>query len=174
MDNNFRSYADVDGVTVRDEIISPENPTQYNDILKLSNAKNVDVINSYIVGGSEDCIDMNRNCENVFISSAELCPNGKFGITIKGGSRGIIIQNVEFLRHGTETDIDIGNWSDQSNEPVRRVTLANLKSMDGKPVRVRVLWGERPNIIGGNVKLTVYPKILVQIYRFLRKHKLVP
>lgn len=174
MDNNFRSYADVDGVTVKDEVITPDNPTQYNDILKFSNAKNVDVINSYITGGSEDCIDMNRNCQGVFIANTTLCPNGKFGITIKGGTQNVIILNAEFVKHGTEADIDIGNWSDQSSEPVRHVTLSGLKSMDGKPVRVRVLWGDKPSIIGGNVKLVVYPKIIVQIYRFLRKHKLVP
>lgn len=174
MDNNFRSYADVDGVTIKDEVITPDNPTQYNDILKLSNAKNVDIIGAFITGGSEDCVDMNRNCQNVFIANTALCPNGKFGVTIKGGTRSVIIQNVEFVKHGSETDIDIGNWSDQSNEPVRQVTLANVRAMDERPVRVRVLWGERPNVIGGNVKLIVYPKILVQIYRFLRKHKLVP
>ena len=54
------------------------------------------------------------------------------------------------------------------------ITLENVVSEDGLPVRVRVLWADKPTVIGGNVKVTVVPKCLVAIYRFLRKRNLVP
>jgi hypothetical protein len=50
------------------------------------------------------------------------------------------------MSHGSEVDVDIGNWSDQSNEPTRGVFLG-LYSKTGKPILVRVLNGRRPIFI---------------------------
>lgn len=95
-------------------------------------------------------------------------------MTIKGGSHNITLKNVTLYWHGSETDIDIGNWSDQSDELTTNVRLVNVLSHDDKPVRVRVLWGEVPEVIGGNVVVRKVPTILVKAYRFLRKRRLVP
>ncbi len=180
-DRNYESHADVDGVIIENRSIPLEEdieelgtPLLHSDSLKLSKATEVTVKSCSITGGSEDCIDMNRYCSDILISDCILKPRGKYGITIKGGTSQVRLKNVLFTAHGKETDIDLGNWSDQSAELVTDVVLDNITSLDGKPVKVRVLWAQKPKVIGGNVKLTVYPKLLVKIYRYLRARNLAP
>lgn len=173
-DYNYRSYADCQDVLIENEIIKPENCLEYSDILKFSKAEYVVVKNCEIWGGKEDCVDMNRYCRDICIKDTKLLPRGKYGVTIKGGSHNITLKDVTFYWHGTETDIDIGNWSDQSDEKTIRVRLVNVGSNDSKPVKVRVLWGDVPEVIGGNVVVRKVPTILVKAYRFLRKRHLAP
>lgn len=175
-DVNYISFADQTDISIA-QLTYPEsgvNSLEYSDTLKLSNAKNVRIYRCTIEGGKEDCIDMNRNCENVRVESCTVIPHGKFGFTIKGGSKNIVLNNVVFDGHGSEVDIDLGNWSDQSAELTRSILLENVTSTSGLPVRVRVLWSESPKVIGGNVRVTKIPRLFVWIYRLLRAHKLVP
>lgn len=175
-DHNYRSYADVRGVNV-EGITLPEKGVDnlaYSDVLKLSRAQDVVVRNCYIYGGVEDCIDMNRYCENVLIENCTLYPAGKYAMTIKGGSSGIVLRNIVIDGHAGEVDIDLGNWSDQSMEQSRAICLDNVTRADGTPVTVRVLWAEKPIVVGGNVNVVVIPKFIARIYRWLRARKLVP
>ena len=180
-DRNYESHADVDGVIIENRLIPPQEEEEegslyYSDSLKLSKATDVLVSSCSITGGSEDCIDMNRYCSDITVSDCILKPRGKYGITIKGGTTRVTLKNLLFMTHGKETDIDLGNWSDQSAEPVTAVVLENITALDGKPVRVRLLWANKDTIkvVGGNVKLIVYPKLLVKIYRYLRARNLAP
>jgi hypothetical protein len=61
------------------------------------------------------------------------------GFTVKGDSQGV---RVSGLVKGDPL-FDIGNASDQSHELTTGVRL-NLKRIDGKPIRVRVLRGDLP------------------------------
>lgn len=145
------------------------NPLQWNDTFHLSRAYNVSFVGLTIPGGNEDCIDVQYNSTLVSVSDCRLHPNGLFGMTIKGGSGLVHLKNVVFETHGKETDIDLGNWSDQNQkDKTKLVTIENVTSADGQPVKVRVLWADKPTVIGGNVKVIVYPKIFVVIYRWLR------
>lgn len=171
-DINHRSYADIGNIRIDSETLSPPDDT-YADTLKLSHAASVDVVGCHIYGGTEDCIDMNRECRDVKILDCDLIPGGKYAVTIKGGSRGILLRNVVLHAHGSETDIDIGNWSDQSKELTKGVALDNVTMADGSPVRCRVLWGEAPTVVGGNVKVTVVPRVLVWAWRVLRRLNIV-
>lgn len=176
-DKNYYSIADQDGVVIENKDFPDEGVSclEYSDIFKLSHATNVVLRNSKIAGGKEDCIDMNRYCENVLIENVTLHSGGKYCITIKGGTKNVVLRNIIVDAHGSETDIDLGNWSDQSSDLTTNITLDNVKSRDGTPVRVRVLWADKPTIIGGSdIKLTVIPRPLYAIYRLLRKYKLVP
>jgi hypothetical protein len=175
-DVNYYSIADQNDVVVENKTF-PESgidPEEYSDIVKLSNAKNITIKNCFIKGGQEDCIDMNRYCENVLVEDTNVSSGGLYCFTIKGGTKNVTLKNVVVGIHGHETDIDLGNWSDQSSELTTGVVLDNVKSVDGKPVRVRVLWADKPTVINSNVKVCVVPKWMVAIYRFLRKHNLVP
>jgi len=177
MDVNYYSIADTDNVEVVGVTLPGDpfnDPRNYSDILKLSHATNILVKDCVIYGGKEDCIDMNRYCDNIVVDNCRLASGGLYVATIKGGTKNVTFQDVIVTKHGKETDIDIGNWSDQSNEMTKNITLDNVTSTDGKPVRVRVLWADRPLVIGGNVKVTVIPKWAVAIYRFLRRFHLVP
>lgn len=175
-DKNYISYADVDGETIENTVFpaAGTNQSEFSDILKLSHAKNTVVRGCHIYGGKEDCVDMNRNCENILIENCTVYPFGSYGFTIKGGAKNITLRNVIFDGHGGEADIDLGNWSDQSMEQTKNVVLENVRTLDGSPVKVRVLWAEKPTIVDSNVKLLVIPKPIIWAYRWLRARKLVP
>ena len=176
-DKNYYSIADQDTVIVENTTF-PEpgiDASEYSDIFKLSHSKNVQVRNCVIYGGKEDCVDMNRECENILFENVTVHSGGKYCFTIKGGTKNVTLKNVIVDGHGTEMDIDLGNWSDQSSNLTTNIILDNVNSKSGEPVKVRVLWADKPTIVGGsNVKLMVIPRPLYAIYRFLRKYKLVP
>lgn len=145
-------------------------PLDYNDILKISNGWDVIIYDSYIEGGTEDCIDVMRYAKNIKILNSTLKPNGKYGMTIKGGSADVYIKDCVFETHGKEVDIDLGGFAKINRKEIKektvRVTLENVTSKDGRPVTVRVLNADKPVVIGGNVKVKVYPKFLVKIIMF--------
>lgn len=175
-DINYYSIADRNDVEVLSRTLPDVgiNPSDYSDTLKLSKATNIVVKDCVIYGGKEDCVDMNRYCENILIESTTVISNGSYCFTIKGGTKSVTLRNVVVQKHGKSYDIDLGNWSDQSNNLTTNVVLENVTSTDGKPVTVRVLWADAPTVIGGNVKVTVVPKFIYSIYRWLRARKLVP
>lgn len=177
-DRNYISFADVDAHQVIEGRTFPDpgiNSLEYSDTVKLSHASNVTIRNAVISGGKEDCVDMNRNCSDILIEDCTIIPKGQYGFTIKGGTKNVVLRNLRFAAHGSVTDIDLGNWSDQSMERTTNITIENCTTFDGKPVRVRVLWADAPTVIGpAPVKVTVIPTIFVKIYRFLRARRLVP
>lgn len=175
-DINYCSISDKDGVEITGLTLPSNdvNPNDFSDILKLSNASNIIVKDCYIFGGKEDCVDMNRGCNNILIENTKVKSNGLYCFTIKGGTKNVTLKDIVIENHGKEVDIDLGNWSDQSNELTTNIVLDNVKCLNGDSVTVRVLWADTPTVIGGNVKVKVVPKVLVKIYRFLRKLRLVP
>lgn len=176
-DKNYYSIADQDGVVIENKTF-PEpgiDTNEYSDIFKLSHASNITVKNCTIYGGREDCVDMNRECKDVVFENITVHSGGKYCFTVKGGTKNVTLKNVVIDGHGSEVDIDLGNWSDQSSELTTNIILDNVTSKSGIPVKVRVLWAEKPLVVGGsNVRLIVIPRPLYAIYRFLRKYKLVP
>lgn len=100
-------------------------PREISDVVKFSGAVGVTVIcETRLHGGREDCVDVNnrsRGC--AVICERGMMPHGKQVLTWKGESRGFRLEG-EVLGHGTVTDFDCGNWSDQSNEPAEDLELA--------------------------------------------------
>ena len=117
--------------------------TGFTDTLKLSNKTGCVITSATIIGGSEDCIDINRG-GNHLIRKCTIIPRGRFGITIKGGASGILIEDCIFDGHGSEADIDLGNWSDQSQERTRNNRIVNCRTKDGSPIRTRCEWADKP------------------------------
>lgn len=143
----------------------------YSDILKFSQNKDIIIKNFTIYGGKEDCIDIVRGT-NYSIMDCSLIPQGQAGITVKGSVKGLYISNLLFLSHGKQTDIDLGNWEDYSYFPrpkTRKIVLHNVHASDGKPVKVRVLHSEIPEIIDSNIKLVVYPRIVVALFFWAKR-----
>jgi hypothetical protein len=172
-DKNFLSYADVDGVTVENKWIAPPDGS-YADTLKLSHASNIRVNGCTIVGGYEDCVDLNRECKSIIFSECRFQPQGGQAFTIKGGTDDVLIGDCVFETRGKSTDIELGAWSDQSSKKTTRITIQNCVATDGGPVRVRVWYADKPLVISGNVKVTIIPGFIVTIYRWLRKRNLAP
>jgi hypothetical protein len=149
-DHNLESYADTTDIRV----VGPRliDGQGFDDALKFSNCSAVLVEGVEILGGREDCIDINRG-GLIALRNVTLNPKGKYGVTIKGGAEVVTLKSVVFCSHGSEVDVDLGNWSDQSGERTRGVTLENVFSADGKPVIVRVLHADMPLVRGGNVRV---------------------
>lgn len=162
-DKNYESHVtEICGVISNRRI--PEagvNAGDYSDILKFSNCTSCKVDGCTIEGGKEDCIDMVRGY-NYSITNCTLIPHHN-GITIKGSIDGVVIENVEFDGHGTDCDIDIGQFDNYwwiGRPPTRNVTIKNVQSKSGKPVIVRLWDAAKPVIENSNVKVIRVPKLL--------------
>lgn len=169
-DVNYYSIASNPSPVDLGSFLNPANPLDYSDIIHLSKGVNVTIHDVTVQGGKEDCIDMNNDSQNVLIQNVRVHPNGQYGFTIKGGTRDVVLRNVVFETHGNTVDIDLGNWSDQDQvNKTRAVTLENVTSVDGRPVKVRVMFADNPTVIGGNVKVTVIPGWIVSIIRWFHR-----
>jgi hypothetical protein len=120
----------------------------YSDAVHFSYATGWTVHADSIIGGKEDCIDINNRSMAVNVSVNKLYSNGEYVCTIKGGSRGITISGTIYA-HGKTVDVDLGNWSDQSHDVTRGVIL-DLVTVDGSPVTYRVLNADKPTFAPGS------------------------
>lgn len=162
-DKNYESHAGESGTQVLDRSI-PEtgvNAADYSDIMKFSNCTDCVVERCLIEGGKEDCIDAVRG-SNYLFKNTTLIPRTN-GITLKGSIDGVSIENVEFDGHGSDCDIDIGQFDNYwwiGRAPTRKITIRNVQSKDGKPVRVRLWDAECPVVENSNVKIIRIPKFV--------------
>jgi hypothetical protein len=164
----YRAFPEERNQTYHDLNLNPENPLHYTDICKLSNTRGNSYFDFYIVGGREDCIDLNRNSMNNRFIRGVLRPRGNFGITCKGHSSGNLFEGIVFAAHGTEMDIDIANDSESTMRWTSDTILKDIISADGKPVTLRVGWGSKPKIIGGNVKYLFWQSLGLKAYVVMR------
>lgn len=170
-DKNFESHVQTSNLIIEDRTITPENPTQYSDILKFSQCNNTLVERCRIDGGAEDAVDAVRGT-NYTVRNCTVRPNGKNGITMKGGIDGIVIQDVVFHSHGSECDIELGQFDKYQEFPFKKTKHTNIVqciATDGKPVKVKVWMADKPNIAGGNVKVTKINPIIVWCYFIFRR-----
>lgn len=123
------------------------NDSGISDSLKFSGARNVTVIVNRIVGGLEDCIDINNRCQDIEVRAGLLDVRGRYACTIKGESRDIRINVGKLLGHGSETDFDLGNRSEQASGRTRGVSINVVDALF--PVRVRVMHAWKPTLSGG-------------------------
>lgn len=124
------------------DILCPEG---YQDALKISGALYVNVFAGTVLGGTEDCLDINHS-SHVSVYAREFLPKGRYVATIKGGSSYI---DVAFDLCGVAqyTEFDLGNWSDQSKDKTVQVTLHN-RAFDLAGARVRQLHASKPALKG--------------------------
>ena len=126
------------------DMLDPIDGTGFSDTLKFSTSlQNFKGEFYWVVSGVEDAVDVNNLCNGVDVTSEMwVLKDCSMGFTIKGGSQNVRISGL-VQGSGRETDVDLGNISDQSQEKTRGVRL-NLKKVDGSPVRVRVLNADWP------------------------------
>lgn len=170
VDTNFESYWGVTGMAIVDRDISPDNPLQFSDILKMSLCANAVVERCHIEGGNEDAIDCVRGSNYTF-RALTLHPNGKNGITLKGAIDGATIQDIMFESHGSECDIEIGQFDKYQSPPfvkTKHVNIIQANAKDNRPVKVKVWMADSPNIAAGNVKVTKINPVIVWCYFFFR------
>jgi hypothetical protein len=171
-DVNYLSFADVEGVILENVYVNPEldglRAADFDDILKLSHVKYFKGHTLSIVGGSENAIDMNRECFDIQIRDSKVFGGGQCAIVIKGGCQYIHLKNLVIADPVGSYDIELGGWSDQSAKITRKVTLENVTRSDGKPVRLVLGHAEHPEIIGGNVKVLNLQSIVLQVFILIK------
>jgi hypothetical protein len=118
------------------------------DVLKFSGVRNLRVVVRGIVpGGTEDCADFNNRCFNVILDAPHgFRPRGRYVSTIKGGSA-IIVVAGPVLEPARVVEHDLGNWSDQSREEARALTLDTPAQGWAGPVRYRRLNATEPALL---------------------------
>jgi hypothetical protein len=149
-DHNLHNYYDTNNNTIEQlkTIGFPVVAPWWSDTLKItSGCRDFTALVQEIWGGQEDCVDVNNKASIITVHCDAWRPQGKYLATIKGGSRSVALHG-NVMSHGTEVDVDIGNWSDQSALPTTE-TVLGLYSKTGKPIMVRVLNGTAPYMIDG-------------------------
>lgn len=118
-------------------VLVPPDPKVYDSILKLSRRSNTVLTNVRAAQGKENCVDINNE-------TVDCALHGEWGVegtegeqvfTIKGGSRNVTISGT-IHSSGTDTDIEIGCWSDQSTKPVSNIDLSGLSRPNSLVLRV--------------------------------------
>lgn len=154
----------------------PEDPKQWDSILKVSGAVDLYVADARIAQGKENAIDINNRAAHLDITG-DIGITGVEGeqvITIKGGSSHVTIAGVVHSR-GRDCDIEIGAWSDQSTEVTHTIGLSRLRHATGRPLtvvlgRVRQPWrawiGKAPDDIWlpPGAKVAIWGSIQEQAY----------
>lgn len=161
-DVNYESHVSENDLVISDRQIAPEDPSQFADILKFSNCTNTTVLNCVIYGGKEDNIDAVRGSNYTF-QNTSLNSLGANGITLKGSIDKFEITKVTFTSHGSECDIELGQYDNYwyiGRPPTRNGIIADVSSTDNKPVIVRVWDADVPFIINSHVKVVRIPKFI--------------
>lgn len=156
---------------------NPADPSKYDAILKADNGFGSscpplpgsdipgDLSGLWVAQGYQDSLNMANGVSGVVVS-------GDLGVTMNPGLRvitdkgnpGIIEYGRIFLHHhGTDTDIDLGNWLDESMAATGRRDLTSVAMTDGSRVRVTVGHAKWPKVgpgqrilIGASIKSKIY------------------
>jgi len=117
VDKNYESHVNESGAIIRDRLIPSEgtDPAEYSDILKFSNCADILVDNSTILGGKEDAIDAVRGSGYTF-NNLTLIPTYN-GITVKGAIDDVLIENITFEKHGSNSDLEFGQFDNYCGVP---------------------------------------------------------
>lgn len=161
VDINYESHVNESGTVIRHRLIPSEgaNPADYADVLKFSNCTDVVVDGSTVVGGKEDAIDAVRGSNYTF-RNLTLVPNAN-GITAKGSIDGVLIENVSITAHGTDSDLEFGQFDNYwyvGRPPTQNITIKNVNAVDGQPVVVTLWDATTPTVIDSNVTIIRVPK----------------
>lgn len=160
-DKNLESHAGEDGTIISNRTIAPEDWTQISDVLKFSNCNNIVVDGCTIEGGKEDCIDAVRGSNYTF-NNTLLSPR-KNGITLKGSIDGYSINEVSYVSHGSDCDMEFGQYDNYwyiGRKPTRNGRISHVKSVSGKQLILKLWDAEVPVITDSNIKVVKIPKIV--------------
>lgn len=144
-----------------------ECPPDYADALKVSGALFVDLAAGGLVGGAEDCVDVNHS-HSVNLLVDRFVPRGRYVGTIKGGSSNITIKFGAIEGRPKYVDFDLGNWSDQSGARTTQVRLQATTAPQPRPYTVRQLHATKPELIGHFQRSAWLSPFFYPAYRVLK------
>lgn len=146
---------------------------EHSDTIKFSNCSWIAVsVIGRLKGGREDCVDINNKSHHIAVVADEWESGGKYVATIKGESNDVHLEG-RIVKHGSEMDIDLGNWSDQSNERTINVFLGFVCD-DTIHVRVLNAWAPIITVVGQSFQVhDTWKGIFIWVYRVLKKLHIV-
>lgn len=146
-----------------------------SDALKVTDSDHGLIRVDHIIGGREDCVDVNNHAANVVVECMLFEPRGDYVGTIKGGSENVVIRGT-VRGHGKVVDFDLGNVSDQSDDLTRNVRF-DLIHEAGEPITLRILGCENPTFLNAEVQKYVvifaiprpFRALFLKVYKQLKK-----
>lgn len=159
-DTNWRSYYGPTPDT--SDFVNPENPDNYDDIMKFSNCSGAVVINHYVEAGQENCIDAVRGSNYLFEGVTMADAAGVSTVTIKGSIDGWLFSNCVIGR-GAKTDIEVGqfdNYWSPSSPPTRNGIIRNCQTRHNRPIRVTCWHADAPTVEDSDVVIRRIPWII--------------
>jgi len=149
-------------------------PATKDDLLKCSAKHDVLVRNFVAVSDGthkEDGIDLMNESERVVFENGRVQAGRKgVAITNKGGNRDCTFRRVVIeAPYGKFTDIEDGNWADQSWRKTTGTTYDEIARSDGKPVRYA--WGRaaRARLLHGQYEIVWGWTILLHLYVYAKR-----
>jgi hypothetical protein len=148
-DKNWLSFANqsVGAQDLFGQLGPPPSFAPWSDTLKFSNAWDAIITAEVVQGGAEDCLDANNGSKHLNVHINRWRSGGKQVATLKGGLVDIELSGMIEV-HGSNTDIELDNYSDQSHERCADIRL-NLTTLDGSPVHYKSWMGVRPKLLNG-------------------------
>jgi len=107
-----------------------------------SRCANLNVLAGTIIGGTENCVDLNNECSGILVQSETYQTRGKYTLSAKT-CNGVIFRGHIALR-ASQWEVNLGSWSDQSDK-IQSNTLLALTA-DVYPIRVWVGNAEIPHL----------------------------
>jgi hypothetical protein len=138
-DNNAVSLYDTDSnkVLTYDEIDGSGGTAA----LKItSKCKVLSVVVGHLIGGSENCLDLNNECEAITVRCDNYEVRGKYAISAKTCSRCMFLGHI--TGKPSKWHFNLGSWSDQSSKTLTGTHLA--VTADAYPILVWVGNSELP------------------------------
>lgn len=168
-DKNFKSFENLHGKIVDVGALEPkrEGWTKWEDTMKTFQCENCAFIDALIKGGDEDCLDVGTHCNlNQFARFGCSADGGKYIVTLKSHSENNTFVYFHVYEHGSECDIQLGNWSDQDNGSNSGNVFTDWTSEDGKPITYsyRFFADSKPEFINTNAKHLWWLSAGVTIY----------
>ncbi len=118
--------------------------------IKITSAvKNLTVRASSCPGGGDACVDINYKAFEPKVFIGDAMPSGQFVATMKGGCIRPELNIRRVLGRGKVCEFILGDWSDQSHDPVIDPVLNAVPGYSGK-LRVICLKSDRPKFITGS------------------------
>ena len=97
-----------------------------------SRAKNLSLTAERIIGGRENCVDLNNECSGITVVCGEFQILGKYGISAKT-CNGVVFRG-HLAGRAKQREVNLGSWSDQSAKTQTETSLD--LTADYYPIRV--------------------------------------
>lgn len=156
--------------------LQPDNPAQYDAILKLSDGIDgrtcppSSLSGLSIAQGFEDALNLANQAHHFMIGGKiGIGAGGRRVVTMKGGTHDNSFEPAtQLCSRGQSCDVKIGDWMDQTYDADHDNDLSNLSHQDGKPVRVGCNFRSSNITFGPNCRRLFWYSVGMTAYWWLK------